>query len=661
MDLFMYYVDDICEQKIRNLNNQLQVYQYSVLTVGLTIAVITLAYLLHKIVGIFRGSLTTDKLPSLLQAIPKEQVAKADQKPKPKWNSKFGPESVYDLQSPPVTSNSAKSVNKQVYMPRWDIPKAVKDRAMFWKPDLKNRSCLGYESLLDLYANQTQSNVSNININQRLTRPNSRPFSGRPNPDIESIKFQRVRDFSRSDLGSSGYGNSAYSTARIFSNGSIQKTPLNFSQDYKSPNLIPDLDISRDIVAGADDSRGRKLFSRSAPTSQVNSSIDVNDYSGSDEQEFVLEDESDESEKGGYQSVGRSIKSKNDQSLLDRNETHISKKSKSEDNIALYSTNKAGPPDSMKQTLNLSQIGPTYLYVYMNMIYGNWNDFEERTLVIDPLKSRIQRKATMPELLQHLNIIKKNSISNFKKDSTLLKLESIRFSYMDIKLHETILNVIVENVMFLCKAIKNKKLSGAIKLEVYRLFFYSFGYESSVQLSFDFACRVINGMINSISFLNKSSIEYNDGMRCLHGILCCTNVEDFASDIFAKCFNGINNFESEKQDTTWEILKLVICEWMLDADSIDEIKHIYDTLKPKIGGLSSRYVEKDNEKYSEFLLIWNMIKEQSTDVEETNENQVLLNKVGEKKDIDSKGKRRLSRVKKQHQKEKLQDMSNIVD
>lgn len=113
-------------------------------------------------------------------------------------------------------------------------------------------------------------------------------------------------------------------------------------------------------------------------------------------------------------------------------------------------------------------------------------------------------------------------------------------------------------------------------------------------------------MVESLSHANGNI--FNDGMKILVEIVGYCDIVDFNERIFVDNFMGINFMNDREQKILWEVLKLVIVRWMFEHESEIENIKIYDILRVKVEKLIESYVEKDNEKYLEFLLIWDMVK-----------------------------------------------------
>ncbi|TID30550.1 hypothetical protein CANINC_000904 [Pichia inconspicua] len=627
LDLLIFYVEDVCDQKIKDLTQQVQIYTLICELLISTIAVTWIFYGVKWILG--PTNLSEAKKEFFIEKSERESNDVEEKlELSSSGNSKWHGGNVTPHPKLETRAEMDFPQKKDIHLPVWDIPKIVKEKALFWKPQSKQDYC-GYDSLIDFYGDQTQSKLSDID---KVSCVENLQSMSSYNNNMNGTSFRKTNSFSQSDLESDFSCNSDYSTARIASQSSIQKTPVlqsSKTQFEEEEQGIGDLNISL----------------------KLKNDLYLKECDSTVSQSMVLEDTSDESED--EDNVPNRNFCKTSENSNDR------RKSRSEGSMVLTSPKLLDQPDSMAHTMNMAKIGPTYLYVYMNIMYGNWDEFEYRTLVKDPLIYKSREKLHFSELTELLRVIKKRSLHEFKKNGSLSKLESIRFAFNNNKFHNQILNVIIDNVNFLCKVIKHKRFPGAHKLEIYRLFFYSFCFETETQLSFEFASKIINSMIYSLSYLERSSIEFCDGLRCLHGILCSTNVEDFSGEIFDNCLKDVNSFRFERQSVLWEVLKLVFCEWLLDAETIKDINYINNTLRRKVEQLINGYVEKDNNKFQEFMIIWRMLLQtRKPNIKSDSENEIST----KRKTANSipKVKRNLSSVRKNPNGAKLHDVSNIM-
>lgn len=91
--------------------------------------------------------------------------------------------------------------------------------------------------------------------------------------------------------------------------------------------------------------------------------------------------------------------------------------SKSDEEVLLKSGNmlhESEYTDSRIHSLNLSKIGPTYLYVYLNMIYGNWDEFEYKSVLSG--NGAISEKLNDKIVKRLLEILKRSAIEEFRKE-----------------------------------------------------------------------------------------------------------------------------------------------------------------------------------------------------------------------------------------------------
>lgn len=565
LDLFLFYVDDLCEEKIKELSMQIKLY-------GLISCVVTTAFVLAGLLFFTVWLFTL--------------VGKSD----PSEGNDYALE--HDFSSDVETSSkknndekllSKESTIKEVYTSKWDLPSKIKEKAMFWKATTSRDSVndYGYDSLIDIYANET-ADVSRISGSFGAGFKFAGEVDDYSNMSIGDIHFKKIRsddDFYEDDrLSESTDGIEDYTTARITS-----KTENSF-QTFSSAIL--------DTASIAD---SRSFSSTANLVSFQNISLIA------DEDE---DNEDEDDEDSGYgnkiiesynNSIGQRV-SRSDGDMLSRSGSLKNKESEIS--------------DSKIHTINMSKIGPTYLYVYLNMIYGNWDEFEYQSVLSgnDAVSDKLNEKI-IKKILKTLN---KRAIDDFRKEKMLEKLEILRFAFITETYHELILKSVMNNVKFLGEVIKDDKVAENVKRDIFQMFHCSFWYESKTPLTFEFAKQLIKNSIDSLSRMNVDSVGFKDGIRCLHRILVYSNIDDFIGEVFDECFKKVNNLNFEKQNVVWELLKLVICEWMLEADRIEEIKDIYTKLQGNINVLVDEYVEKDNSKYQEFILIWKMLRESST-------------------------------------------------
>ncbi|GAV26596.1 hypothetical protein PMKS-000050 [Pichia membranifaciens] len=476
------------------------------------------------------------------------------------------------------TQEDKEHVGEEVYTSKWDLPITIKEKAMFWRatPSRDSVNDYGYDSLIDIYANET-TEVSRIYGSFGADFKSIGEVDDHGNMSIGDIHFKKVRsdDYYYDDdrLSELTDGTDEYTTARIAS-----KTD-NSLQTF-SPAILHTASIA-----------GSRSFSS---TADLVSFQNISLIADEDEEE-----EDEENENNGY-----------DDKIIDGyNSSSGQRISRSDGNMfsrtASLKNKESEISDSKIHSINMSKIGPTYLYVYLNMIYGNWDEFEYRSVLSgnDAVSDKLNEK-TIKKILKLLN---KRVIDDYRKGRILEKLEILRFAFITETYHELILKSVMKNVKFLGEVIRDEKVAEKVKCEIFQLFHCSFWYESKTLLTFEFAKQLIKSSIDSLSRMDVESVGFKDGIRCLHRILVYSNIDDFIGEVFDGCFREVNNLNFEKQNVVWELLKLVICEWMLEADRIEEIEEIYNKLKDNIDVLMDEYVEKDNSKYQEFILIWKML------------------------------------------------------
>lgn len=608
LDLFMFYVDDVCEEKIRELS--LQIKLYGLISCVVT-TVLVLAGLLFFTVGLF--SVITKNDFSNESEYTLEHDFSSDIAASSKTNEDE------------VSNNDHEdSVVKEIYTSKWNLPSKIKEKAMFWRATTSRDSCndYGYESLIDIYANDMNgiskpaddlsvnyksddeldnySNISFGDIHFRKTRNNE------DGNDVETVSTEELDDYA-----TASFDLKMETIEPIVSSAFLDTASITDSKSFSSTtNLVCFQNIS--LIAEEDE-----------------------------------EDDGDDEDSG---IEGGSYSKK----ALRHNVGSGRKVSKSDEEVLLKSGNmlhESEYTDSRIHSLNLSKIGPTYLYVYLNMIYGNWDEFEYKSVLSG--NGAISEKLNDKIVKRLLEILKRSAIEEFRKEKMKEKLEILRFAYITETYHEFILNNVMNSIQFLCEVIEDQEVSESIKCEIFQIFHCSFWYESKTLLTFEFAKAIIKSMVGSLSLMKVNSDGFKDGIRCLHRVLVYSNIDDFIGELFDGCFRDVNNETFEKQNIIWELLKLVICEWMLEADKIEEIEEIYEKLVVKIDSLLEGYVEKDNSKYQEFTLIWKMLKGHSTKEALSEGSREILNenynpnyRIKKRYNSVSKVKRKLSVTKK---------------
>ena len=266
--------------------------------------------------------------------------------------------------------------------------------------------------------------------------------------------------------------------------------------------------------------------------------------------------------------------------------------SRSEDNLNGDISN------SKLHTINMSMIGPGYYYVYIGNIYGNWEEFENR------LQNDV--KVSLKGVNKAFKILDRKILTDFKKGKNLNSLKMLRCALSDNNFQKIVLEKVINKVDFFKELVLNAGIVDEIRLEIYLIFYYSFCFESDVLITFQFLNVIIRTMVESLSHANGNI--FNDGMKILVEIVGYCDIVDFNERIFVDNFMGINFMNDREQKILWEVLKLVIVRWMFENESEIENIKIYDILRVKVEKLIESYVEKDNEKYLEFLLIWDMVK-----------------------------------------------------
>lgn len=582
LDLFMYFVDDICEDKIKELD--LTIKLYGLLSCSITI-ILTFTGLLLTSIWIFY----------LINKDNSENESSSDNNHNNKYIDSYFLEHSFTSDSDKQLEMENDEIKdyKDIYPAKWDIPNSIRKKALFWRANLnpdENLDYKSYNSLIDLYANDTT-----IQPNQDMIVSNNIDNSNifLPNDFLDDDDILE-KCSSNEECNSEECNNEEFKSARTGSTtDSIQKS--------LQTNLI---DKSLSIRSSVD--------SLETPLNFQNISL-IDDES--DHKEFVEEYD---------------IRDDINQPIHILNKSDIDLKLKS-----IYDD--LNIPNSKFYSINMSNCGPQYLIVYLNMIYGSWVEFEQRSMIFNEENSNMVNinkleKINDKDVKKMIKIINKNSIDEFKKDKIVDKLQTLRIAYITETYHEIILNDIIKNIKFLVKVINNDNVSNQIKCEIYQLFHCSFWYLSEIPLTFDFAESLVNGLINSLCEINSDSTEFKDGIRCLYKILSYSNIDDFISGgIFDHCFNNINNYNFEKQNIVWELLKLIICEWMIETKNVDDICYIYEKLRTRFNNLIGNYVEKDNIKYQEFLYIWKMLREKSnksnTDFDNFKDREVSDNEI----------------------------------
>lgn len=648
LDLFLYYADNICDEKIKDL--RIQVKFYGFIACIITIAFIFFCLLLFSvwIFSLNEDSIfevgDNDKLKNRRRSF--ENIYTDDE------SENIDDSSFWDLGLKNSFTEDFREMKqdfeidhviqlKNLYIPKWDISREVIEKALFWKNNQlsKKNECPGYDNIIDIYASGILE-VEDVNAisetNNHSDNEDDEVYEN-VNHNLKRINFKRVLNYSTSDLlsgGSGFYESYENPISKIYSHSSIQKTPvskaysINETDDYESEVSTSDIDLN--------------LYS--------------NCHSKISRISLLLEDDSEVSNK-----IASNGSNKNE--LLVRS-------SKSEDNIIVKNKKKIDAKyNSREQTIKMGKIGPTYLYVYLNLIYGSWDEFKSRGLLSD---RNFNNKIGTKNLFKFLKYFNRNQVRDFKWTKIIDKLKTIRGAFFNEKYHDVILECIIKNIEFLASLLINEKIENKVKLEIYYLFFYSFSFESKIQLSFEFVNLIIKSMIKSLSLIKyekdeeseeseehenmeENLIIFNDGLRCLYSVLGYSNIDDFIIEIYKKNFGNINELTFKEQSIVWELFKLIICEWMLEAENIGEIRDIYHKLNANFENSITNYVEKDNPKFQEFLIIWkmliNMVNARDEHNNDENEN---INKVEMKcKDNNNKLKRRLSM-------ENLKDVSNTI-
>ena len=560
LDLFLFYVDDLCEEKIRELSMQIKLY-------GLISCVIATLFVLTGLLFF------TVWLFSL--------VGKTDSSDGNDYTLEHDFSSDIEISSKKNNDNTHEDkepVVEEIYTSKWDLPIKIKEKAMFWRATASRDSVndYGYDSLIDIYANE-MVDVSRICGSFGADFKSIGEVEDYGNMSIGDIHFNKVRsddDYYDDDrLSESTDGIDEYTTARIAS---------------KTDNSLQT--FSSAILDTASITGSRSFSSTANLVSFQNISL-IADEDEDEEDEGNENNGYDDKIIDGYNNSNGQRISRSDGNMLSRSASLKNKESKIS--------------DSKIHSINMSKIGPTYLYVYLNMIYGNWDEFEYRSVLSD--NDAVSDKLNEKAIKKILKMLNKRVIDDFRKGKMIEKLEVLRFAFITETYHELILKSVMNNVKFLGEIIRDEKVAENVKCEIFQLFHCSFWYESKTLLTFEFAKQLIKSSIDSLSRMNVESVGFKDGIRCLHRILVYSNIDDFIGEVFDGCFREVNNLNFEKQNVVWELLKLVICEWMLEADRIDEIEEIYTKLRGNIEVLMDEYVEKDNSKYQEFILIWKML------------------------------------------------------
>ncbi|KAG0674155.1 hypothetical protein C6P40_002479 [Pichia californica] len=559
MDLFMYYVDDLCDEKIKELDSTIKL--YGLLSCGITIGFVFASLLIFSV--------------WIFSVINKGGSDNENENENDNDNEKSDGMYDYFLEhtfTPPNEEDDIISnvgVNK-VYTSKWGIPQKIKDKALFWRAisreSATNVEYNGYDSLIDLYANET----SKTSINN-----DDDDINDNDNDDINNNNKLILNELKQNDSLSDCY-TTATGTETL--GDSIQKSFKSgfiLSSTPEQENLS-DISLDNPLV-----------FQNISLLDEDNDNIDNDD----DDQHQDIRDD-----------IKLSIQSLNKNSFSS-DEYEDSSDTKVSDNEIEYNNN-----NSKFYSYQLSIYGPKYLITYLNKIYGNWDEFEKRVLFS---QNEINNENNIGDrnVIKALKILNRKCTEDFRKDKIKKKLKTLRIAYVTETYHEIILHDIMKSDEFLFKVIKDNRVDKFVKFDIFQLFYCSFWYESEIPLTFEFTEKVIISMIEFLSFINNKCIEYKDGIRSLYDFLSYSNIEDFTEGgIFDECFKDINKYSFEKQNIIWECLKLVICQWMNECKNNNEIKFIYEILSIKINKMIQKYVEKDNCKYQEFLLIWKMLK-----------------------------------------------------
>lgn len=120
---------------------------------------------------------------------------------------------------------------------------------------------------------------------------------------------------------------------------------------------------------------------------------------------------------------------------------------------------------SKLQTIKIVKDGPTYLYAYLNIMYGDWKEFEQRSFAIE--ESHGLETNDSKNIKKYLKLISKNSMYGYKRGRVLDKLKASLIAFNNSKYHNIILTEIIDNIIFFSGVIVNKKVNQFIKGELY--------------------------------------------------------------------------------------------------------------------------------------------------------------------------------------------------
>lgn len=529
IDLFLYYVDDVYDEKINELTLQIRLY-------GLVACAVTTLFILIGLLFV------TVWLFALTNKVDSEDDEDFE-------NNQSITNNILEQNFSAVDDDklSVDTYKDKIYVSQWDLPIKVKQKAIFWKapvstdPDYKD-----YESVLTLYEKDTEPSHSNRNSQLDLK---DNEYETDNNSCLDLASVSRTDSIQQTVTAFYGKSQTNYTGSSCISSRSqtkVQNISLIDEEDSSSYNSYDaEDDVSYD--------------SMNDPVSETEMSV----YPS---QNFKKLPKS--SLPKGYNAIGR--------------ELHHTL--------------------SYIETVKLSKIGPSYLKQYLNVIYGNDDDFEYCSLLSCPhndstITTNDENVHNALEFLNH-----KIYISD---EETIEKLKFLRYSYLLPAYQQEILTCIIANLKFLCYILNEKENKDHVKREIFQLFYCTIWCESTVHLPSNFVANIIEEMMISLSYMDIDASLFKECFRCLEGTIIYFNFDDFESKLFDRIFINVNNYTFERQNIIWECLKLFICQWMLAK--VTEPRDIYKKLKRKVEVIISGYVEKDNLKYHEFLLIWRML------------------------------------------------------
>ena len=264
LDLFLFYVDDVCEEKIKELTLQVRFYGLVVCTITVACVIGGVLFLTVSILCFLNNDDDTmDSFEEGKISNGEEQYspsnARQDVSPNSKRNHSsnlnlyrsstewlqpiFGLEHSFssDIEdknavnketrklTPPSTAARKRAYNhRDVYTSQWDLTKKVKDKALFWRKSCSELGDYpGYESLLDLYTNFTSIPVSQgdpKNIQQEETNKevleddySETLHTLKRTANISSSQFMKARSYSSENISAGIMDSAEYTSTRAYS------------------------------------------------------------------------------------------------------------------------------------------------------------------------------------------------------------------------------------------------------------------------------------------------------------------------------------------------------------------------------------------------------------------------------------------------------------